>query len=573
MNLSLLLGVSAFAKQEDQSFATARQVSPASQAFVPAASAEASASQGADGFDAALLAGAFRSLVDELMSGQRADDDAPIADASVVSEADDFAATLDATDDADEAESNEVSPTPQPQVWLVELEIVNRAAGVPTNIARHDKAGSDQTQDLPEESIEPDDALSAVIAGTQATLPQPKAPLPAPAQVGSAVLVDPQSRHAPAALTPRGAAGELPAERPAEKAAATGSAPKPRKNTDHATSEPVETVAGSRAPIKDVPVAPAMAAVQESDAPSQSPVSRSTFPVPGSSSGSTVQRSRVAKPESVTQNAEPRTLNQNLEPGTRNHEPLPGVAAVTRVSVDATAESVPTNRTTRSTPRSEVPSSLSAFEVRAELATAASDTNQSDHASDRGRQFQPPQPHLTLPHPVAIDVQTLGTLAMASSGHDLLPGRAVALAQPPIIAAPASANGSALPEETANQIVQSIRFQIIRGGGEATIRLEPKHFGELSITVRVEQGQVNARLQAESPVVREYLQNHQGLLRESLADQQLTLGKFDIAEPPAESRDGERRSAEERAFQGDRQSQRRRQQSPNTPFEPFDVVA
>jgi flagellar hook-length control protein FliK len=85
---------------------------------------------------------------------------------------------------------------------------------------------------------------------------------------------------------------------------------------------------------------------------------------------------------------------------------------------------------------------------------------------------------------------------------------------------------------------------------------------------------VTARLQAESPVVREYLQSHQGLLRESLADQQLTLGKFEVAEPPAESRDAERRSAEERTFQGDRQApQRRRQQSPNTPFEPFEVVA
>ena len=121
--------------------------------------------------------------------------------------------------------------------------------------------------------------------------------------------------------------------------------------------------------------------------------------------------------------------------------------------------------------------------------------------------------------------------------------------------------------------MQAIRFQLVRGGGEATIRLEPKHFGELSITVRVEQGQVTARVQAESPVVREYLQSHQGLLRESLADQQLTLGKFEIAEPPAESRDSERRSAEERASHGDRQSQRRRQPSPNTPFEPFEVVA
>jgi flagellar hook-length control protein FliK len=74
--------------------------------------------------------------------------------------------------------------------------------------------------------------------------------------------------------------------------------------------------------------------------------------------------------------------------------------------------------------------------------------------------------------------------------------------------------------------------------------------------------------------VREYLHSHQGLLRESLADQQLTLGKFEVAEPPAESRDGERRSAEERAFQENRQpQQRRRQSSADTPFEPFEVVA
>ena len=120
--------------------------------------------------------------------------------------------------------------------------------------------------------------------------------------------------------------------------------------------------------------------------------------------------------------------------------------------------------------------------------------------------------------------------------------------------------------------MQAIRLQVTRNGGEATIRLEPKHLGELSITVRVDQGQVNARLQAESPVVREYLQSHQNLLRESLADQQLTLGKFEVAEPPAESRSSERRSPEERAYAGDRQ-QRRRQPSPDTPFEPFEVVA
>ena len=201
---------------------------------------------------------------------------------------------------------------------------------------------------------------------------------------------------------------------------------------------------------------------------------------------------------------------------------------------------------------------------------AAGNAQQSGDAPDRSRQSEP---RLTFSRPIAADVQTLGALAMTSAAHDVLSARMAPVSQPAIIVAPVLTSGTALPEETANQIVQAIRFQLVRGGGEATIRLEPRHFGELSITVRVDHGQVTARVQAESPVVREYLQSHQGMLRDSLADQQLTLGKLEIAAPPAESRDGERRSGEERASHGDRQSPRRRQPSPNTPFEPFDVVA
>ncbi len=155
---------------------------------------------------------------------------------------------------------------------------------------------------------------------------------------------------------------------------------------------------------------------------------------------------------------------------------------------------------------------------------AAGNAQQSGDAPDRSRQ---PEPHLTFSRPIAADVQTLGALAMTSAAHDVLSARMAPVSQPAIIVAPVLTSGTALPEETANQIVQAIRFQLVRGGGEATIRLEPKHFGELSITVRVDQGQVTARVQAESPVVREYLQSHQGMLRDSLADQQLTLGKFE----------------------------------------------
>jgi flagellar hook-length control protein FliK len=187
----------------------------------------------------------------------------------------------------------------------------------------------------------------------------------------------------------------------------------------------------------------------------------------------------------------------------------------------------------------------------------------------RGRQ---PEPHVPIARPIAADVQALASVPVTSGSHELLTPPMTPVLSHTIVVAPTVATGSMLPEETATQIVQAIRLQVTQSGGEATIRLEPKHFGELSITVRVEQGQVNARLQAESPVVREYLQSHQNLLRDSLADQQLTLGKFEVAEPPAESRHGERRSSEERAFAGDRQPQRRRQPSPGTPFESFEVV-
>src|SRR6188474_946840 len=152
MNLSLLLGVF-------PAFAEATAGKPGSADEVDAASTIA-----IDGVDAGAVTGAFRSLVDQLMlmsGGQPADDEAPVADASVSSEADDFEATLEVTDDADDPESEDVLPTQQPQMWLVELEIINRAAGVPTDLPRRTAVplNSDQGQDAPEKSGEANDKL------------------------------------------------------------------------------------------------------------------------------------------------------------------------------------------------------------------------------------------------------------------------------------------------------------------------------------------------------------------------------------------------------------------------------
>jgi flagellar hook-length control protein FliK len=125
---------------------------------------------------------------------------------------------------------------------------------------------------------------------------------------------------------------------------------------------------------------------------------------------------------------------------------------------------------------------------------------------------------------------------------------------------------------TANQIVQTLKLQWARGGGAAEIQLEPSHLGELRIALKVEARQVSARLEAEAPVVREWLQSNQTVLRQGLADQNLTLDRLEIVEPRSsrESRDADRQDSRGRDGQSrSRQGRRRRDQG----GELFEVVA
>jgi flagellar hook-length control protein FliK len=129
-----------------------------------------------------------------------------------------------------------------------------------------------------------------------------------------------------------------------------------------------------------------------------------------------------------------------------------------------------------------------------------------------------------------------------------------------------------LPDTTVADIVQSIRLTAVGNGGEARIRLEPGHFGELTVSVRVDNGQVVARLQAESPVVREWLQTNQSWLRQQLAEHQLTLDRLEVAEPSAESDRSGGRGAERDRDQ-DQPAKRRRQPDAGDSTERFEVVA
>ena len=588
MNLSLLLGVSS---------AAGAAAAPGSQASAKAADNGARGSAGlfadAAGADAAMLAGAFRSLVDELTGDERADDAPPAGGAAVPSEADDMAALFEAVSgDAAEAEQDDLPPGQRPNVWLVELEIINRAAAgarpEPFSPAAPPKrAGEPAADDSSDADIESDDTLSMLATAAVAAAPDTKPGFLDLKKPGFLSVTQPANETV-----------EALAARP-HVPAATNDAPSADPASSKSAAVTADATAG--APLADVSSQPAT----ELSATTQPESSRRHTELRHLTRNATVTVERGAEsPEQRTSNERPATPNGDrgaapVERGTANVEPgtWPPERGTTGAERRAGNVEQATGNVERETPnvaRDAVTPERGT--TNGEHGTANGDRETANKARGTGMRNGEREAVNVEREPwnlqrgmgngergtVNLEPATWNVERGTGNGervpnaavHDVLAGRPAPVLQPAAVTLPPNALRSPLPDETTQQIVQAVRLQVTRGGGEAHIRLEPRHLGELTITVRVENGQVSARLQAESPVVREYLQTHQGLLRESLADQQLTLGKYEVAEPPAESRDGERRAFDERRFQGERQAPRKRQApSSNTPFEPFDVVA
>ena len=71
-------------------------------------------------------------------------------------------------------------------------------------------------------------------------------------------------------------------------------------------------------------------------------------------------------------------------------------------------------------------------------------------------------------------------------------------------------------------------MQFLRGGGDAIVQLRPEHLGQVTVSLRVEQGNVAARITAADPVVAEWLEAHQDSLRDGLQANGLTLDRLSI---------------------------------------------
>jgi flagellar hook-length control protein FliK len=80
--------------------------------------------------------------------------------------------------------------------------------------------------------------------------------------------------------------------------------------------------------------------------------------------------------------------------------------------------------------------------------------------------------------------------------------------------------------ENVTRLVESMRVQVRQGVQEASVRLNPEHLGEVTISIRVERGAVSAVVHAETPAVQQWLESQEEKLRSGLADQGLNLERF-----------------------------------------------
>jgi len=110
------------------------------------------------------------------------------------------------------------------------------------------------------------------------------------------------------------------------------------------------------------------------------------------------------------------------------------------------------------------------------------------------------------------------------------------------------AGAPALPAEqdVASQLLHSLRMQFREGIGEAVLKLKPEHLGSVSISLRVENGGLQAKVQAEAPAVRQWLESHQDTLRNGLAEHGLRLDRF-VVDPDGERQPSPRDAHGERS--------------------------
>jgi hypothetical protein len=210
--------------------------------------------------------------------------------------------------------------------------------------------------------------------------------------------------------------------------------------------------------------------------------------------------------------------------------------------------------------------SMPASSEGAATTTPLAGSGQSGRDESRGGRAQP-HPSPSTPATVAHDLSAFHVAPVPAS-----PGAA---------AAPMAAAGASAPVTPADgaelvpQIVQAVKLQWNGDIGEAHLRLRPDYLGELTVSIHVDGGVVTATLASDLPTVREWLQRHESLLRQGLADQGLQLDRLVVAgEAPGRERETSDRPPPEPNAESDQPSSGEKQspRRPRSDEQTFEVV-
>jgi len=223
-------------------------------------------------------------------------------------------------------------------------------------------------------------------------------------------------------------------------------------------------------------------------------------------------------------------------------------------TVTRLANPVPDSGASSSGPAGKTDAAATLVEAVSEVeALADTDSSEGAELADAGTRDQPQPP------------QAPSTSGQAAQAVAAAPGVPDGVRFTVNVAAGSAAYVSAAPrqeEAVLPQIVQSIRLQTAQGSSEARVQLKPEHLGALNITLKVDQGQVTATIQASVAAVRQWIESHESSLRQALSEQGLELTRLVVRPDDEQGNEEGREQGETR-----RQPQRRSWRDEDVTFE------
>jgi hypothetical protein len=195
--------------------------------------------------------------------------------------------------------------------------------------------------------------------------------------------------------------------------------------------------------------------------------------------------------------------------------PKTNVPAVA-IAADASAAAEPDTQPAESHPTAEFDTGESSGWEQAKdgdrlselLPVPAADTPPAGLPAATTTPLEPPASSLTLQPPVVAQAPRSESQPVANS-------------QP--------AASDSRPIDTARLLHRVARaFAAAKDGGEVRLRLSPPELGSLTLDVRVQEGALVARLEAETTSVRTVLVENLSALRDRLAEQGIRLERFDV---------------------------------------------